>query len=274
VEKDKPSFNGYGSIGVAPNGDVYVVWLDGRDPQPPVSGSMDPTGAYSVYIARSNNHGASFGRNVRIAFGACPCCRPTLAFGTHGEVFVAWRRVFSGDFRDMVVATSRDQGKTFMPSVRIAHDHWKLSGCPDSGPSLVVDGNRLYAAWMSEGDHKPGIRLAYSDDGAQTFTKPIIASGNVLYPNHPSLSVDDNGTVLVAFQGRDPAKEKGWSALAPYLVEVNHSNVPTQPFKVPGNQGSASYPVVLAGGAGRIEVAWTETTDTGSRVVLSRGRRD
>ncbi|MEO6964479.1 MAG: hypothetical protein ABI076_01110, partial [Acidobacteriaceae bacterium] len=44
VTKNKPSFNGYGSIGVAPDGDVYVVWLDGRDPQPPVPDSLDPMG--------------------------------------------------------------------------------------------------------------------------------------------------------------------------------------------------------------------------------------
>ena len=152
-------------------------------------------------------------------------------------------------------------------------DNWKLSGCPDSGPSLAVDGDRLYAAWMSEGDNKPGIRLAYSDDGARSFTKPMIASGNVLYPNHPSLSIADDGKVLLAFQGRNPEKGKGWGPLTPYLVEVGKSGIATQPIAIPGNQGSASYPVVLAGSAGRIYVAWTETTDQGSRIVFSRGRR-
>jgi hypothetical protein len=270
VKKDRPSFNGFSSMAIAPNGDLYVVWLDGRDPQPPVPGSLVPDGTFSVYIARSTDQGMTFGPNVRVTLGACPCCRPTLAFGAHGEIFVAWRKVFPGDIRDMVVATSPDQGKTFMHPVRIAFDNWKLAGCPDSGPALATHGNRLYAVWMSEGN-KPGIRLAYSDDGAKTFTKPIIASADVIYPNHPSLSIADDGTVLLAFQGRDTKTNEGWGDVAVYLAELRKTGM-TQPFKMPGIQGSASYPQVLSGGTGRLYIAWTETTDSATRVVLSRGR--
>lgn len=271
VKKDKPSFNGFSSLALAPNGDVYAVWLDGRDPQPPVPGSLVPNGTFSVYIARSVDHGATFGPNVRVALGACPCCRPALAFGPHGEVYVAWRKVFPGDIRDMVVATSHDQGSTFSEPVRVAVDNWKLAGCPDSGPSLVSDGNRLYIAWLSEGG-KPGIRLSYSEDGARSFTKPSLASASVLYPNHPSLAVADDGTILLAFQGRDPKVNNGWGDLGAYLVTMSRSGM-TQPLRLPGNQGSASYPVIVAAGAGRIYVAWTETTESGRRVVLLRGRR-
>lgn len=273
TDKTKSSFSGFSSIAVAPNGDVFVVWLDGRDPQPPVTGSLTPEGTFSVYLARSTDHGASFGKNVRIAFGACPCCRPALAFGEQGELFVGWRKVFAGDIRDMVVATSHDNGATFGAPVRVAIDNWKISGCPDSGPALAVRGNRLYVAWLSEAGSKAGIRLSYSDDDAQSFTKPIIASGDVVYPNHPVLSVAEDGAVLLAFQARDAKQNEGWSPLAAYLVEVSQSGSISQPFEVPGHKGSVSYPSVLAGNGGRVLVAWTEATERGSRVLLSRGRR-
>ena len=52
IVSDKPasdaSFSGFASLGVAPNGDVYAVWLDGRD------SALNPPGTYSVYLARQS----------------------------------------------------------------------------------------------------------------------------------------------------------------------------------------------------------------------------
>ena len=121
-------------------------------------------------FARSTDRGATFGKNIRVASNVCPCCRPTLAFGAKGEVYVSWRTVYDEDIRDMVVATSTDHGETFNQPVRVAFDNWKISGCPHSGPSMTVKGNRLYITWYSEGDStNAGIRLAWSDDSGKTF---------------------------------------------------------------------------------------------------------
>src|SRR5438132_630544 len=86
----------------------------------------------------SNDGGATFGKNVQVAAGACHCSRPALAFGTEGEVFVAWRTVLLGNIRDVAVAASYDQGETFGPQVRVAQDNWRIDGCPRSGPTLAV----------------------------------------------------------------------------------------------------------------------------------------
>ncbi|HVP42985.1 MAG TPA: sialidase family protein, partial [Terriglobales bacterium] len=98
---EKTAFAGYPSLGVAPNGDVYAVWIDGRDQQ-------GDGYSYSIYLARSTDKGANFGKNVRVASGICPCCRPTLNFGPQGEVMVFWRHVYPGSIRDMTVAVSLD----------------------------------------------------------------------------------------------------------------------------------------------------------------------
>ena len=229
ADQRRPSYSGFSSVAVAPNGDVYVVWLDGRDPQPSVPGCVSPTGTFSVYLARSTDHGASFGKGIRVALGSCPCCRPNVAFGPKGEIFVAWRKVFPGDVRDIVVATSHDEGASLSEPVRVSIDNWKIPGCPDSGPALGAVGSRLYVAWLSEGENEPGIRLSYSDDGAVSFTKPVIASGNVINPNHPALSVAEEGSVLMAFQGRDPKANAGWTPLAPWLVKVGASGSISSP---------------------------------------------
>jgi hypothetical protein len=121
ADKTEPSFNGFSSMAVAPDGQVYAVWLDGRD-------RAEPAGTFSVYLAKSTDRGATFGKNIRVEPGACPCCRAAIAFGSAGEVFVVWRKVFEGDIRDIVVSTSRDGGETFAAPVRVALDQWKFPG--------------------------------------------------------------------------------------------------------------------------------------------------
>lgn len=263
TDKTDDSFNGFSSLAASPNGDIYAVWLDGRDqPQPPDT--------FALYLAKSTDHGATFGRNVRIAVGVCPCCRPTLAFGNKGEVFVAWRKVFDGNIRDMVVATSNNGGESFAEPVRVAVDNWKIAGCPDSGPVLAQQGVRLYIAWYTEAEEKAGIRLSWSTDGAQTFTAPVIVSGNILDANHPLLSTSQDGKTLLAFIGRDPTQS--WGRQQPYLVEIKNTGDITPPISVPASQRVNSYPVVAAGTIGRVFMAWAESKEDGDSVILLRGR--
>ena len=93
------SYAGFPSLGLAPNGDVYAVWLDGRDKGSP--------GTLSVYLARSTDKGLTFHKNVKVASDSCPCCRPSIAFGPDGKVYVAaYRHVYSDNERDIAVATS------------------------------------------------------------------------------------------------------------------------------------------------------------------------
>src|SRR5438128_6819191 len=91
TDKIKPSFNDFSSLAAAPDGSIYAIWLDGRDPM------AGPHGTSAVYVARSSDRGATFGKNAQVAAGACHCSRPALAFGAAGEVFVAWRTVLLGN---------------------------------------------------------------------------------------------------------------------------------------------------------------------------------
>jgi hypothetical protein len=269
TDKTTPSQNGFSYLSIAPGGEIYAAWLDGRDRD-----SEHGHGSSSVYIARSTDKGASFGKNIRVASSVCPCCRPTIAFGAKGEVHVAWRTVFTGDIRDIVVATSLD-GATFSAPVRVAADNWRISGCPHSGPSMIVKDGRLYITWYSEGNGtNAGIRLALSADAGRTFKKPAIASRDVLDPNHPALSLSEDGQLILVFQGRDAIEKKGWGVVRAYVAEVSNSGLVSPPVAVTGNKRSISYPAVVSGTVGRVFVAWTEGVDKGSSVFLSRGRRE
>ena len=268
TDKTTETFSGYPTIGVAPNGDVYVVWIDTR-PQP---GSGEER-SYSLYMARSADHGATFGRNVRVAKDICPCCRPTLAFGPKGEVLVFWRHIYPGPIHDMTVATTTDDGNTFSQPQRVAVDNWKIDGCPDSGPTAVRSGNRVYVAWLTEASpESSGVRLSWSDNAGRTWAPAVKGSQNILDANYPAMSVADDGRVVLAFQGRDPNRQTGWAQTGIFAVSIGLDGKLSPPTSVPGIPTSANRPAVSAGTGGRVYVVWTGTMGEKEAVYMSRAR--
>lgn len=268
TDKTSPSQNGFSYLAVAPNGDIYAVWLDGRNKEQTMDGTS------FVYLAKSTDHGATFEKNVQIAKNVCPCCRPTLAFGETGEVYVSWRGVTDGDIRDMMLSASYDNGVSFSQPLTVSHDNWKINGCPHSGASMITKGKRLYISWYSEGNGtNAGIRLVWSDNKGKTFSRPTIASANIVDANHPMLSLSEDGRLLLIFKGRDAKKNDSWGTISPYLCEINNTGSISSPISVHGNRKSISYPVIAAGTVGKVYIAWTETGDKGSNVMLTRARR-
>jgi len=266
TDKTGDTFSGYPSIGVAPDRDVYLVWIDTRDR---VGDSGDN---YAVYLARSTDHGATFGRNFRVASRICPCCRPTVSFGPNGEVLVFWRHIYAGPIHDMTVAISTDHGATFSQPQRIAEDNWKIDGCPDSGPAVARTGKRVYVAWLTEANPRiSGVRLTSSDDGGRTWAPAIKASQSTLDANYPAFCVGDDGTPVLAFQARDPHDRGGWSAFSIYTVRIGPAGELGPPVKVPGLTSSAMRPAVTAGIGGRLYLAWTTDFNGKQTVLMSRG---
>ena len=102
----------------------------------------------------------------------------------------------------------------------------------------------------------------------------VIASNGVLDSNHPMLSLSEDGRLMIVFQGRDPAEKEGWGAVRAYVAEVSDTGAVSQPVAVKGNRKSVSYPSIVAGTVGRVFVAWTEATEKGANIFLSRGRRE
>ncbi|HUG81722.1 MAG TPA: sialidase family protein [Bryobacterales bacterium] len=269
TDKKKPSANVFSGLAVSPRGSVHAVWLDQRD-----SESLPP-GTAAVYIASSSDRGESFGPNIPVAAGVCPCCRPSLAFGAKGEIYVSWRHVFEGNERDIAVAVSTDGGKSFGEPGRVSPDGWKVQGCPHSGAEMVQRDGRLYITWYSDGDGKStpsGVRLAWSDDSAKTFAEPVIASQNVLDSNHPRLSLAPDGRLGLVFQGRDPLKNDGWSPTGAFVVDIAPNGSLSAPVAVPGHTRTVNYPSVAYGSVGRLFVAWSEEGPDGRTIYFNRAR--
>src|SRR5690606_2687359 len=151
-----PASHTFHDVAVLPDGTVLVSWIDGRaraaaEAAANAGGSGAPTGSArggspaasggaghhgghgaleepssQIRVARSLDGGRTFGPSVLVAEQACPCCRTSLAVGPSGEVYLAWRAVFAGSIRDVVVARSDDGGRSFRPAIPVHDDGWRL----------------------------------------------------------------------------------------------------------------------------------------------------
>ncbi|HUZ97548.1 MAG TPA: sialidase family protein [Edaphobacter sp.] len=265
IVTDKPatdkSYSGFATLAVAPNGDVYAAWLDGRD------NTSATTGTFNIYLARSTDRGATFHHNVKVASLACPCCRPSVAIAADGTVYVAYRHVYGDNERDIAVATSTDHGEHFGPAVRVANDHWKLFGCPESGPVTAAQGNKLIVAWYTATGEHPGIRMAASHDGGQTFSKEISVSDGIENANHPYLSMADDGTIALVFSGRQATKGGDWNSLTPYALRIDTSGHVSATAHVPADASGERYPTASLSPDGDIYVVWSGTDATHASLI-------
>lgn len=227
-----PASHTFHDVAVLPDGTVLVSWIDGRvraaaeaahaggsgastgsarNGSPAASGGPAHHGVQGVpeepssqiRVARSLDGGRTFGPSVVVAEQACPCCRTSLAVGPAGEVYLAWRAVFAGSIRDVVVARSDDGGRSFRPAIPVHDDGWRLDACPHAGPSLAVDAEgRLHAAWFTGVEGRAGVFHAVSTDGGRSFRGPhALARADVVAPSLAKLDAA-GGAVWVAWEDR------------------------------------------------------------------------
>ena len=261
---DDTSYSGFPSLGLAPNGDIYAAWLDGRDKGTP--------GTFNIYLARSTDKGVTFHKNIKVATDSCPCCRPSLAFGPKGKVYVAYRHVYGDNERDIAVATSNDSGEHFGAPVRVHLDRWHLLGCPESGPVMAVQNGRLLIVWYSAGGAHPGLRLAQSTDGGQSFREPFAVDGSLPGANHPYLAATDDGRTVLTFSARTPGSDGSWGGFSSYLVAIAPDGKVTAPQLIPGAANLDRYPTITLDADGSAYVATSSNKDDTSTAWLSRAR--
>jgi len=167
-----------------------------------------------IVMIHSKDGGETFQSVTRVGdahwyLPACPIAGPSLV-ARDESFYLAWmdgRFEPAGTFSrgDVWFATSKDEGKTFSPNIRINADqsmHHTL-------PSLAIGpGGRLHIAWEAQAQGVGGAFLFYaiSDDGGQSFSAPqMIADdtdttrGN---PGKPVLVVDPVGHVTLAWIDR------------------------------------------------------------------------
>ena len=190
--------------------------------------------------------------------GVCYCCKTAIATDSAGAIYAAWRHVYAGNIRDIAFTKSSDNGRSFAPPLRVSDDSWVLDGCPENGPTMVVDeAKRVHIVWPTlvpgaTRTSEPTLALFYamSADGKRFTARQRIPTDGV--PRHPQMIVAPNGELVVAWD----EQAKGTRRVALARGSIDGKGV-ARFVKLPIGDGiRAEYPVLAAAGDITL-VAWT-----------------
>jgi len=171
----------FDSMAVNDKGHVYIAWLDKRDLSAAQKKGEKFSGA-SVYYAMSDDGGAGFHSNIKIADHVCECCRTAMAVDTDGYPVVIWRHIYGINIRDHALV--KLDGK--MSPVRLSQENWNIAACPHHGPSLSIAPDGIYhAAWFSNAPQQRGLFYAYSTDRGKTFSGALNFGNPEAQPARP-----------------------------------------------------------------------------------------
>ncbi|NUM32797.1 MAG: exo-alpha-sialidase [Bacteroidetes bacterium] len=199
-------------------GNIYVSWTEFDNYE-----SNDPNDFSRIRIARSTNGALSFENAVTVSDTTGDCLDDdntlegaTAAIGPKGEVYLAWAghgKIFFDKSLDGGLSWAKDK------VVANQDDGWVLKFeqlyRSNGLPFLVADNsdskykNRIYIVWGEYlKDLKGEIKLIYSDNGGETWSKEITVNSDSKGDQFlPHISVDpSDGSVYVVFYDRRNSK--------------------------------------------------------------------
>lgn len=242
-------------------GRITVAWLDKRD----LAAAEKKGGKYhgtALYAAVSEDGGATFAPNVKLADHACECCRVAIAADVDGTPVVLWRHIFWKNIRDH--AMMRLDGKSRI--VRASYDNWEIDACPHHGPALSIgkDGVRHFA-WFTAAGGRPGIFYARTADGGASISPAVRfgrTDGQASRPQVLSLGErvflvwkeleGERGAVRAAFSGDGG---KTWS----------------EPLTAASTSGASDHPLLIANGREAF-LSWNTAAEGYRLISLERGQ--
>ena len=180
----------FDALNVAPNGDITVSWVDKRDLMAAKAAGKKYDGA-AIYYAVSNDKGASFKPEQKLADSSCECCRIVTTNKPDGTVVAMWRHVFEGSERDHNIAEIPKTGAAPEPH-RATFGHWVIDGCPHHGAALASGGEGkdwwgYHMAYFDGNDAKPGLYYSRMDGVAWASSPAKKFGDNSKQAGHPSL---------------------------------------------------------------------------------------
>jgi hypothetical protein len=281
---DAAGNRGWEAIAVEPGGRVDVVWLDHRE----LASDSKMAAAHRDHSAKSieKPDGVAMAQKSKLYFasldgsaaprtvtgGVCYCCKTALVGGAGGRVYAAWRHVYPGNLRDMAFTMSRDGGRTFDAPIRVSEDKWAIEGCPDDGPSMVVDAQqRIHVVWptlvreqraeSAEPTETIALFYASSSDGLTFTPRQRIPTEGL--PHHPRVAVAADGSLTVAWDELTKATRR----IAIARAMGADKGAPDFRRELLTSQSPALYPALAIAGRGVIAV-WTSGTSTESSIQI------
>ena len=235
----------FGTMGVAPNGDVHVLWIDTRD-------MKSGTDNGSIYGVVSHDNGVTFGPEERLAAGdVCPCCQINVAFDGASRPILGSRQVTNGDLRSSTVGHADGDGH-FTHRVAMGGKPWHLNGCPLKPTALAVRGEHVYTAAHNGAETPPGVMLSASADGGRTFATPYAVHPGALVSDAPALAIVGQ-RVLVAWHAKTTGPRRVF-----YRTLGADGAALGDPVELAAGEGTTQAPALAAREDGRVQIAWQQ----------------
>lgn len=275
---DAPGNRGWEAVTTTRNGRVLALWLDHREL---ATGGNTPMsheahmkmaaadGTERAQLSKLYVGDVSGGTAREIASGVCYCCKTSFVTGADGSLYAVWRHVYPGNVRDIAFTVSRDDGRTFVPPVRVSEDKWSINGCPENGPALAVSGRDVHVLWPTlvnaAGAAEPGLALfhAVTRDGKSFTPRQLVPANGT--PRHPQLAALAGGAVVAVWD--EAAAGRRRVVLARGTAAVGKPL--TFERTLLGDGPRDEYPVVAAVPDGAV-VAWVSGPTDGSMIRVRR----
>jgi hypothetical protein len=151
------------SLIVDGEGRVWAVWVDKRDVAAAEAAQRSYAGA-AIYYSYSEDRGATWHGDFRLAEHTCECCRIAVSTDEKGRAAVMWRHVFPPNERDHAYAVLEPGHDPVVE--RVTFDHWRVDACPHQGPGLTIAPNGTrHAVWFTQVEDRG--RVFYGQPGAK-----------------------------------------------------------------------------------------------------------
>jgi len=234
--------------------DIGAVWLDGRNMKPDTGKGSSSTenktyGGMTLRYARFGYDGETL-EDGEVDNLVCDCCKTDVALATAGPV-VVYRDRTTGEIRDISVSRYIDGG--WAEPITVSDDAWKIAGCPVNGPAIEADGNNIVVAWYGSPKRKSRVKIAWSQDGGETFTAPVIvdetgAKGRV------DVTILPDGSAMVSWVAK-PTKDT--AELRMRRITTAGEPGPIQLITTGKYSRNAGFPQMIRAG-NRLVYAWPE----------------
>ena len=239
-------------LSVSSSGRIYVAWVDKRDLIAAQSAKKPYDGA-AIYYSLSDDGGASFSEERKVADTSCECCRIAMLANEQGEAVMMWRHLFDGGVRDHAIAKV-NPNEVSSKIHRASFGNWKIDACPHHGPAIAKGGDWGYhMAWFDGGD-KAGLFYARMD-GEAWVSSPAKRFGDAnSQAGHPAL-ISDGEQVWLAW------KEMTDTTSLVKLVKSNDGGRSwDEPVVISQTKGKSDYPQLLLKD-GQAYLAWNTELD-------------
>jgi len=175
------------SLFVDSQGNVYCTWNDGRRED----GSTD------IYLARSSDHGVSFGSNIRVNSTGGKIRTGSMVGAFDNYVFAVWRQDddHDGSGRKIRFSFSADQGSTFSEEKELAEGGF-------GSPSLIISpANHVLIAYPQYMMGHHGLYFSILDEDLQDFSDPKLLNSTDYEAKYQSIFVSDTDTLFATWTG-------------------------------------------------------------------------